>query len=321
MLGYLAAGNCVPAAVADIKEENAQSFAEKYGMERPYTDYHAMLKEANLDVVSIATWPHLHAEMVIAAANAGVKAIHCEKPMARTWGEAKAMVEVCDRHNVQLTFNHQRRFLEPFRTAKEIAHSGEIGEVTRIEGQTGDIFDWGTHWLDMFFMYNNETPAEWVIGQIDARTVRQIFGHPVESQAVCLFRFQNGVKGYLETGYKAGVGAENRIIGTKGMVEVHNDQPCVRVKVNGQERGIETAEGLHGDAAIARGIADLLACLESGEEPELSAHRAIRSTEVIFATYESSRRRGRVDLPLEEYDNALIGMMESGVVGSGPDEE
>jgi UDP-N-acetylglucosamine 3-dehydrogenase len=172
MQGYLASGKCAPVAVADIKEENAEHFAQTYGMENAYTDYHRMLKEASLDIVSIATWPHLHAEMVVAAANAGVKAIHCEKPMARTWGEARLMVEACDRHNVQLTFNHQRRFLEPFRKAKEIIDGGEIGEVTRIEGQTGDVFDWGTHWLDMFFMYNNETPAEWVLGQIDSRRWR-----------------------------------------------------------------------------------------------------------------------------------------------------
>ncbi|MBW3624419.1 MAG: Gfo/Idh/MocA family oxidoreductase [Armatimonadetes bacterium] len=317
MQGYLSTDKCIPVAVADIVEENAQSFAEKYGMEQHYTDYHKMLVEANLDIVSIATWPHLHAEMVVAAANAGVKAIHCEKPMARTWGEARLMVEVCDREGVQLTFNHQRRFLEPFRKAKEIAHSGEIGEITRIEGQTGDIFDWGTHWLDMFFMYNNETPAEWVIGQIDSRQEKRIFGHPVENQAIILFKWQNGVKGYLETGYQAGIGAENRIRGTHGFVEVHNDQPCVRVRGKGDTeiRGIETSEGIHGNDAIARGIADLLNCLGSGQEPELSAHRAIRSTEVIFATYESSRRRGRVDLPLEEYDNAFIEMLEAGDVG------
>jgi predicted dehydrogenase len=53
--------------------------------------------------------------MVTAAAQAGVKAIHCEKPMAPTWGECKKMVAVCNERHVQLTFNHQRRFGKPFR--------------------------------------------------------------------------------------------------------------------------------------------------------------------------------------------------------------
>jgi predicted dehydrogenase len=315
--GYLKTGKCKPVAVADIKEENAQSFAERYGMEKYYLDYHEMLREANLDIVSIATWPHLHAQMVIDSAKAKVKAIHCEKPMAPTWGEAKAMVQACEENGVQLTFNHQRRFLEPFQKAKEIAHSGAIGEIARIEGQTGDIFDWGTHWIDMFFFYNNETPAEWVIGQIDSRQERKVFGVPLENQAVSLWKFQNGVKGYLETGYQAGIGAENRIIGTEGYVEVHNDQPCVRYR--GREdatlQTMETSEGLHGNEAIARGIADLVRCLDTGETPLLSGYNALRATEVIMSTYESSRRRGRVDLPLNVEDNALHAMLEKGEIG------
>ena len=47
-----------------------------------------MLRAEKLDVVSICLWPHLHAEAVIACAKAGVRAVHSEKPMAPTWGEA-----------------------------------------------------------------------------------------------------------------------------------------------------------------------------------------------------------------------------------------
>ena len=62
-------------------------------------------------------------------------------------------------------------------------------------------------------------------------------------------------------------------------------------------------------------FADLVRCLGTGEEPELSSHKAIRTTEVIFATYESSRRRGRVDLPLKAEDSALLSMLEAGEIG------
>src|SRR5690606_18658129 len=107
-------------ALADISYNNALAFQEEHGGDRIYTDYHQMLAEEQPDIVSICTWPHLHAEMVIAAAEAGVKAIHCEKPMAPTYGEAVRMVEVCEQRGVQLTFNHQRRFGPPFRKAKEL---------------------------------------------------------------------------------------------------------------------------------------------------------------------------------------------------------
>src|SRR3954451_9912095 len=143
--------------------------------------------------------------MVIAAAEGGAKAIHCEKPMAPTWGEARAMARACDERRVQLTFNHQRRFLAPFQTARQLVRDGAIGDLRRIEGACGDIIDWGTHWLDMFFFYNGETPAEWVIGQIDSREDRSVFGLPLETQGLCQVKFQNDVRGVLFTGYDSDI--------------------------------------------------------------------------------------------------------------------
>src|SRR3712207_9359797 len=52
------------------------------------------------------------------------------------------------------------------------------------------------------------------------------------------------------------------------------------------------------EAMVEAGVVDLIDALRTGREPELSARRALRATELIFATYESSRRGGRVDLPL-----------------------
>ena len=127
--GYKASPDCVITALADISEENAKAFQETHGGERIYTDYHEMLKKEDLDIVSIATWPHLHAPMVIACAEAGVRAIHCEKPMATTYGDSKRMVEACDKHGVQLTFNHQRRFGKPYRKARELLREGAVGEL------------------------------------------------------------------------------------------------------------------------------------------------------------------------------------------------
>ena len=57
------------------------------------------------------------------------------------------------------------------------------------------------------------------------------------------------------------------------------------------------------------------AALESGHEPELSLDRALRGTEIIFAMYESCRRRARVDLPLQIPDNPFIAMLEAGDFG------
>jgi predicted dehydrogenase len=314
--GYAASGDAKLVALADISFDNAQAFQALHGGERIYTDYQAMLAEEQLDIVSVSTWPHLHAEMVIAAAEAGVKAIHCEKPMAPTYGEAVRMVETCERNGVQLTFNHQRRFGPPFRKAKELLKTGAIGNLLRLEGTCGNLFDWGTHWFDMLFFYNDETPVEWVIGQIDTRGSHPVFGALVEGQGLSYFQFQNGVHGLLMTGYGS-TGLTNRLIGDAGTIEVgHSQEVPLRIWRAGDSgwRPVEVASGMHGMDYVELGVIDLIDALKTGREPEMSARRALRATELIFATYESSRRRGRVELPLTIEDSPLLAMIEAGVV-------
>jgi len=315
---YKGSGRCEIVALADINRGNAEAFAERQEITPAiFEDYRQMLAEVKPDVVSICTWPKLHEPMVLAAVAAGVRAVHCEKPMAPTWGEAKRMHAAAVEKGVQLTFNHQRRFLEPFRRARQLAREGAIGELQRLEGSCSNMIDWGTHWLDMFFFMNEETPAQWVLGQIDSRDESSVFGLPLENQGLCEVKFQNGVRGVLFTGYDADIGCQIRLTGNEGSIELQNAQPHLRLRGKGDPdwRLVETDEGLHGGIAIDRAIADLVSCLDSGAEPELSSHKAIRCTEVIFATYESSRRRGRVDLPLEGEDSAFLTMLEAGQIG------
>jgi predicted dehydrogenase len=298
-------------ALAEIKPENLQLFQSEHGGDHLYTDYREMLAKENLDIVSICTWPHLHAEMTIAAAEAGVKAIHCEKPMAPTFGEAKRMAEACQVHGTQLTFNHQRRFGTPFRKAKELLQAGAIGKLERLEASCPDMLDWGTHWFDMLFMFNDETPVDWVIGQVEVRGSIRIFGVPVDGQGVSLFRYRNGVSGLLVTGYQANRQAALRLMGSEGTIELGvSEKVHLRIWCQGQPTWevIATDEGLHGDGCHERTIADLVDALKTGREPEQSARRALQTTELIFATYESSRRRGRVDLPLDISDSPFLTM-------------
>ena len=80
---------------------------------------------------------------------------------------------------------------------------------------------------------------------------------------------------------------------------------------------IDVGEGLHGQGLgdlVALGVLDLVESLTHGREPELSGQRALKATEVIFASYESSRRRARVDLPLDIDDSPLHTMAAAGEV-------
>jgi predicted dehydrogenase len=320
--GYKSLPNCQIVALCDLERERADAFNHEKagGTATVYTDYLTMLAEANLDMVSVCVWPDLHAPIVIdvAGAGAGVKAIHCEKPMAATWGESRRMNQVCRDQGVQLTFNHQRRFLDTFQSARRLAAEGAIGELKRMEGACGDMIDWGTHWLDMFGFYNNESPGEWVMAQVDVRKQRLVFGVPVESQGICSIKYRNGVYGLLYTGEGSAdiVGCANRLIGSEGVIEVRNDAPNVRIRTIGDAdwRTVETTEGLHGSAANTRSVVDAVTSFLEGRKPLLSSENAIQSTEIIFAAYESARRRGRIDLPLTDIDDSpLRSMIDGGV--------
>ena len=64
-------------------------------------------------------------------------------------------------------------------------------------------------------------------------------------------------------------------------------------------------------------VLDLVDCVKTGRKPMLSGRKALQATELIFATYESSRRRGRINLPLDVDDSALLTMLAQGAIGPG----
>lgn len=303
-------------AAADISEENAKAFGEQHGVEHLFSDYHEMLGSQQFDWVSVCTWPALHAPMVIAAAESGARAIHCEKPMAPTWGAAKSMAAAVAQSGTQLTFNHQRRFGTPFQQAKKLLDEGAIGELKRMEAQCGDLFDWGTHWIDMQFFFNNETPAEWVIGQVDLRGSHKGFGVAMEGHGLCHYRLQNGVDATILAGKGSRWMPNHRLIGSEGMIEVGAAEGIDLRLMNTETQGWKVFEsgagdGVHGDVHIDRAIADAVDALQNNRQPLLSVDNAMRATEVIFATYESSRRGGRVDLPLDIEDSPLAARLEA----------
>jgi len=107
-------------------------------------------------------------------------------------------------------------------------------------------------------------------------------------------------------------------LGTLGAIDILWEKPWIRYRTKGDPdwRYIESEESIHGNCAIDRACADLVAALDTpGYRPLLTVDHAIQHTEVIFATFESSRRRGRVDLPLDKYDSALITMTEQNWIG------
>jgi predicted dehydrogenase len=313
--------HCRFVGCADIVEENAQAFAETFDIpsEGVYTDYLEMLNDREPDVVSICTPPATHADLVVGTAESGVVgAIHCEKPMALTWGGARRMAEVCEREGVQLTFNHMRRFGEPFRVAKRRLDDGVVGDLRRIEYSWGNFYDNGTHAVDMCNYFNDEHAAKWVIGQLDYQEEDIRFGTHNENQVLACWEYDNGVYGMAATGPAADVSdGDWRLVGTDGFMDVHLTE---KLAVNIYSSDPEACEELtfeelaSGTSCITLGIADIVEAFQTGRTSELDAKNALNATEIIFAGYESARRRGRVELPLDIDDNPLESMVEDGLL-------
>ncbi len=279
-------------AACDIIEDNVQAFAEQFGIPDTFADYHEMLAEVEPEAVSICTWPHLHEQMVIDCAQAGVKLIYCEKPMADTIGGARRMMEVCDRTGTALNFNHQRRYGKPFSMAKQMLDDGAIGDLVRIEWGGANIYDYGSHNFDMAQYFNDETPPSWVMAQIDYHTESFWFGAHNENEALALI----GYEGAGALRYRTFGGGDWQQVDTEG-------------------------EGLHAQVFIERAIADAVNSYRNGTRSMMDAHNAIHGTEAIFACWESSRLRARVETPIEAEGNPLQEMVEAGDLSPQPAEE
>lgn len=349
--GYEALENCRLTACADIVRENAERFATEYGIEHVYEQYERMLAETQPDIVSVCVPPGLHADIVIGCAETGVlDAIHCEKPMAKTWGDCREMVEVCERNGVQLSFNHQKRFSGPVRAAKRRLDDGAIGELERVEFSEDHLYDTGTHAFDICSYVTDGKPVEWVMGQVDYREENVWFGAHNENHGLATWAYEDGTRGLAMTGEGSDyVGCYLRLHGSDGCIEVGaTDGPPLRLRRgSGWERIDTNREGIHGQSPsrlgrvrnrlaerlpflssddgpqatyTGRAIAEVVDALDAGRPPEIGGRPALRSTELIFASWESARRRARVDLPLGIDDNPLESMVETGALSPRPAE-
>ncbi len=108
--------------------EDAQLAATHGGTVRAFQDIGAMLAEADIDVVSITSYPNQHREQAVAAAEAG-KHIILEKPMALTWEDCKAIREAVNANGVKACVCFELRFISQFQTLKALIDDGMIGDI------------------------------------------------------------------------------------------------------------------------------------------------------------------------------------------------
>jgi len=121
---------------------------------RAYADWRQMLAHEKPDIVSVATYAPQHAEITIACAQNGARAIYCEKPIATRLTDAHRMVQACHAAGALLVVNHNRRFHPNFRRLRDLLAAGELGDVTSalLQWTTGRLGGVGTHIIDALCM-------------------------------------------------------------------------------------------------------------------------------------------------------------------------
>ena len=102
-----------------------------------YADFGEMLQRKDIDAIVIATPDHWHAVNAVMAANAG-KHVYCEKPMAHSVAEGRAMVDAMHKNKVVLQVGSMQRSWDKFRTAVDLVRNGYIGKVKEVLVNVGD---------------------------------------------------------------------------------------------------------------------------------------------------------------------------------------
>ncbi len=114
-------------AIASRRVDRARAAAHDHNIPAHFSDYREMVRHPEIDAVIVATPPHLHHAMAIAALEHH-KHVLCEKPMARNLAEAKDMLRIAERTTAIAMVNNQLRFLPARARVSELIHEGYIGE-------------------------------------------------------------------------------------------------------------------------------------------------------------------------------------------------
>lgn len=219
-------------AFCDIIEERAVQAAETYGIGGAFvtTDYQELTQRPDIDVIHVLTPNVSHAEITVAALEAG-KHVMCEKPMAINYEEAKKMLEAAKRTGKKLTIGYQNRFRSDSLATHDACAKGELGDIyfakahaVRRKGVPtwgvfpdkekqggGPLIDIGTHALDLTLWCMDNYKPKMVLGstyqKLKDNPMANMFGpwdpetFETEDSAFGLIKMENGATIFLEAAW------------------------------------------------------------------------------------------------------------------------
>jgi predicted dehydrogenase len=331
------------AAVADPDPEGLAAAGERTGAARGYADYREMLEKEDVELVNVC--PRVvtpHAEMAIAAAEAGARGIFCEKPVSASLAEADAILETCERYNVKMAVAHRRA--NPYEQhAKRLVDAGEIGQLQVLRGRgkwdqragAEDLAVLGPHMMDSMRYFAGADVA-WAHAHItqdglevtldDVHEGNEGIGLIAGNSLAAYYVFANGITAHFESRPGDTTAKVNsrwfgfEVHGTEGVIALRNSPngemymhrhgmfipdgrvQWERVLIEEWEAIPEAERTHHSNVLIAREL--IQAIEEDRDVVEASSGRDARAAlEMIMAVHESHRMQGRVRFPLVNREN------------------
>lgn len=335
--------SCDVVAVADEHEGGRAAAVKRAGAKQGYADYRKMLEAEKPDIVVIAQrWIDAHHEMALVCAEAGCH-MYMEKPFCRSLQEADEIVDACEMRHLKFAIAHTNRFTPQLRVVKSLIRDGQIGDVLEVRmrgkedarrGGGEDLWVLGTHMLDLSRALFGDVASCFATAREGGGPVtkehvyegNEGIGPLAADHVEAMYRFENGVTGYISS--KRGAGSSGSrfgltIYGSKGQIQMQSGylkpaylladpawspgrtssswQPISSNGVGKPETIVSSGHaGSNMDAAV-----DLISAIENDREPISNVYDARAATEMIVAVYESHRVGGPVAFPLENRRNPL----------------
>lgn len=291
-------------AAANRSTEKLKAFGERRGIQALYTDFRQLLREEKPDVISVCTQSPEKAEITIAAAEAGVKAIIVEKAMATSMAEADAMLAACAEHNVLLVVNHPYRFSPLVRETKRVIAAGAIGELTSVTVHAGGgMLHVGTHIFDMMRYWVGDAMT------LYAQIPDYVAGNDLP--AVGMVTFANGCVGFFDHTHRDQQSLEVR--GTRGYITIspmigdgwlYRFEPTHATNVKRQYPQRLTMQPIEGEShtlsVTQRLLHELHATLQDGLPFPSTGHDGAAALELGIACHAAHLAGHAVTLPLED---------------------
>ena len=311
----------------DINQERAAALAEKYGG-TAYATVEELLANPEIDAVSVCAANFAHAELTIAALNAG-KHVLCEKPMAITLAECEAMVEAAKANGKYLMIGHNQRLAKAHAMARKLIVDGLIGDIVtfrttfghggpetwsvdpglntwffdKTRAAMGAMADLGIHKTDLIQFLTGQQVIR-TTARVTTLDKKDASGNliSVDDNAICIYEMSGGAFGTMTASWTY-YGAEDNstvLYGTKGIMRIYDD-PAISIKVilaDGGKISYDVEAIQTNDNQTKSGVIDLwMESLVNRKAPEISGESALAAMRAVFASIESSENGKAVDIP------------------------